>query len=381
MALRTGAIKIAPGTAVLNSTVLVGEAAKQAASHLNNLNFLRFIAAGMVWYGHSFAIKQVPEPLFLGAVPIGPVGVWIFFAISGFLVYQSWIRDPRALAFLLRRSLRIFPGLMVCILLSAFVLGPMLTRLSMEEYFAHPSTWNYLKNIGLYINYTLPGVFENNPIPFAVNGSIWSLTIEFMLYLLMLAVVLLAALLSRNRVKTSVSRAEHARWWMLSCFVICCAASLLWAWPYPDLVVFYATDVRQVVLCGSYFFAGCVLASFNLTKWLSLSNVVLAFVLMLGLSINAKALQIGSWITIPIIALGFGLVSHPLGRLFAKHDYSYGIYIYAFPVQQAVVLLYPGLSMLGYLAVTGGVILLLAALSWHWVEQPFLRFKPAATLR
>ena len=365
----------------MNGTVLSAEAAKQVPSHANNLNFLRFTAAGMVWYGHSFAIRQVPEPLFLGTVPIGPVGVWIFFAISGFLVYQSWVRDPRAMAFLLRRSLRIFPGLIVCILLSIFVLGPMLTRLSTKEYFAHPTTWNYLKNIGLYINYSLPGVFENNPIPHAVNGSIWSLTIEFMLYLLMLAVVLLAGLLSRYRAAESVSSADIARGWMLSCLLICCAASLLWAWPYPDMVVFYVTDLRQIVLCGSYFFAGCVLASFNLTKWLSLSNVTLAFVLMMALSINSKALQIGSWITIPIIALGFGLVSHPLGRLFAKHDYSYGVYIYAFPVQQAVVMLYPGLSMQGYLAVTGCVILLLAALSWHLIEQPMLKFKPTPALR
>lgn len=355
--------------------------AVRSEAHLNNLNFLRFFAAGMVWYGHSFAIKKVPEPLFLGSVPIGAVGVWIFFAISGYLVYQSWARDPRALAFLCRRSLRIFPGLIVCVLLSIFLLGPALTRLSLREYFEHPFTWNYLKNIVLHINYVLPGVFENNPIPHAVNGSIWSLTIEFMLYLLMLLVVLLAGLLGKFSGQNQRGKMQGStRLWMLACCVICIAGTAFWAWPYPEMVIFYVTDLRQIAICGSYFFAGAVLASWDLSRWLSLSNVTLAFALLIMLSINAKALQIGTWIAIPVIALGFGLVSHPLGRLFAKHDYSYGIYIYAFPVQQTVVALYPELSMPSYLAVTAAIILLLAALSWHLVEQPMLRFKPKPAL-
>lgn len=363
------------------NNLMSSSAVERSIDHLNNLNFLRFFAAGMVWYGHSFAIKQVPEPLFLGSVPIGAVGVWIFFAISGYLVYQSWVRDPRALAFLSRRSLRIFPGLIVCILLSIFVLGPSLTRLSMREYFDHPFTWNYLKNIALHINYVLPGVFENNPIPHAVNGSIWSLTIEFMLYLLMLMVLILAGLLARFSRKTQDDQNNGStRWWMLSCFAICTAGTAFWAWPYPDMVIFYVTDLRQIAICGSYFFAGAVLASWKLSRWLSLSNVTLAFALLIMLSIDAKALQIGTWVAIPVIALGFGLVSHPLRRFFAKHDYSYGIYIYAFPVQQTVVALYPELSMLSYLAVTAAIILLLAALSWHLVEQPMLRFKPKPAL-
>ena len=105
-----------------------------APDHHNNLTALRWFAACLVLYGHAHALLGLPEVLFLDIVPMGLLGVYIFFAISGYLVAQSWTRDPHVLRFLARRSLRIFPGLVVCTLLSVLVLGPLLTTLDANTY-------------------------------------------------------------------------------------------------------------------------------------------------------------------------------------------------------------------------------------------------------
>ena len=101
-----------------------------------------------------------------------------FFAISGFLVTASLLK--RGLVdYTISRALRIYPALAVCVFATVFILGPALTRLSLSEYFSHPTTWNFLTNALLFMNmvWTLPGVFESNVLP-AVNGSLWTLPVE-----------------------------------------------------------------------------------------------------------------------------------------------------------------------------------------------------------
>ena len=150
-----------------------------AEAHQNNLTALRWLAASLVLYGHAFVFLGLPEPLFLQWVPMGPLGVYIFFAISGYLVAQSWQRDPSVLRFLAKRALRIFPGLLACTLISVVVLGPWLTTLDMATYWRNEHTRGYFANVWLYMTYHLPGVFAQNKLPHAVNGSLWSLPVEF----------------------------------------------------------------------------------------------------------------------------------------------------------------------------------------------------------
>lgn len=100
----------------------------------NNLDAVRLAAAGMVLFGHSFVFLGQREPLFLSWLPLGPLGVYIFFTISGYLVSESWHRDPHLLRFFQRRLLRILPGLAICIALTVLVLGPLLTTLPLNDY-------------------------------------------------------------------------------------------------------------------------------------------------------------------------------------------------------------------------------------------------------
>ena len=330
-------------------------------SSANNLNTLRLAAAGLVLYGHSFVFLGLPEPVFLSWLPLGTLGVYIFFTISGYLVTQSWQQDPHLLRFFQRRALRIFPALIVCVLLSILVLGPALTSLPLNEYFAHGATWRYLKNIFLYITYYLPGVFEHLRVANAVNGSLWSLPVEFFMYIL----VAVLGLISRKL------------WLSIVIFVVSAIGSFLWARTATDMLVIYATDVRQVFLCGTYFWAGALCCQLDIKRYFSISSFAVAALAMLCLEAFPATKHVAAWGLLPFVVLAFGLSeSSWINKLTASGDYSYGFYIYAFPVQQAIAYLYPTMALPGYLLLATIITMTLAAASWHGIEKPMLRLKP-----
>lgn len=241
------------------------------------------------------------------------------------------------------------------------MLGPLLTTLSLREYFTNTHTWGYLQNIALHIVFYLPGVFENNHIANAVNGSLWSLPIEFLMYII-LAVV-------------GVMRGN--RWVIALLAVSSMAVCLLWAQVTEDMLVFYNSDLRQVFICGTYFWVGTCIQKFNLKSHLTLSAGMLALFTMLCLEPWTRQLSIASWVLLPIIVLTFGFAYSPwLSRLTHSGDYSYGIYIYAFPIQQTVAHLWPQIGIGAYLLICTGGTLVFAILSWHLIEARALALKP-----
>jgi peptidoglycan/LPS O-acetylase OafA/YrhL len=329
--------------------------------NLNNLDAVRLAAAGMVLYGHSFIFLGLPEPLFLSWLPLGPLGVYLFFTISGFLVSQSWDRDPHLLRFFQRRLLRILPGLAICTILSVLVLAPLLTTLPLQDYFTNKQTWGYLQNIALHIVYYLPGVFENNRIANVVNGSLWSLPVEFLMYIVLAVVCVL----------------QGNRWSIAALAVVSATTSLLWAQVSTEMLVVYNFDLRQAFFCGTYFWVGAIFHKFNLQRYLTPSVGMLAIFAMLCLEPWTRQLAVASLILLPIVVLAFGLTYSPwLARLTSSGDYSYGVYIYAFPIQQTVVYLWPQIGIGSYLLVCFSITFILAVLSWHLVERPALFLKP-----
>lgn len=332
----------------------------------NNLDAVRLAAAFMVLYSHSFVFLGLPVPVFLSWTSLGTLGVFIFFTISGYLIAASWQRDGDVFRFLSKRALRIFPGLAVCVLLTAFVLGPMVSTLPPHDYFHNHVTWDYLRNIGLYIVYSLPGVFAGNHYPNAVNGSIWSLPVEFLMYL----VVAFAGLLGGNR-------RVYAALALLSALL-----TVFWAESTTKMLVIYGFDLRQAFICGTYFWAGAVFQAFGLKRFFTLSAAVMGCIALISLEPWPQLLQIASWVLLPLVVLSFGFSHSPLlSRLTQHGDFSYGIYIYAFPVQQTVALLKPHASIGFYLASCTILTLLCGILSWHFVEIHALKLKPRSHAR
>ena len=327
----------------------------------NNLNLLRLVAAFMVLYAHAFAFYGNKSHSFLNLDSFGGLGISIFFIISGYLIIKSWDSDPVWYRFLLKRSLRIFPALIIVIMFTAFILGPLFSRLSFNEYFAHQSLFLYLWNILLYPVFALPGLLEEARVPNAINGSLWSLPIEFSLYLTVLIIGVI------------FNKAKIAYLLLLILFIL---VIMFWIWRGSEMLVFYGSDLRQYFLAGIYFILGSCYAKFNLNRFFSLSGAVGCLFLMLFFAGIPELKKYLMWIFLPYIVLSFGLSASWLGsKINSLGDYSYGVYIYAFPIQQLTLLTYPGIGFYTYLLSTSLLTLFFAVLSWHLIERRCLELK------
>lgn len=337
----------------------------------NNFDFFRLLAAFLVIIGHAYPILQQPNlPNFLNS-SISSYAVKIFFALSGYLIVASWIRDPNAQRFLVKRALRIFPALILVVVLSACFLGPLITALPLKEYFSSHLFWSYFLNIRLYITYSLPGVFEQNIYPNAVNGSLWSLPAEFFMYLLVLGLGILARIL--NYVPFALL------WGVLT---ICCMALNISEIYFQTNAfagtVIYATSVRSVIEMAPYFMiGGCIQLA---RHWLPLSPraalLAMGFAMVVteaGYSAEPLLILISSY---SVIALGATstLVLRDFGRF---GDLSYGVYLYGFPVAQTLSWGFgASLSFATHVFLALLVSVLCAFVSWHSVEKRALQIKP-----
>ena len=183
-----------------------------SSQHSNNFDAIRIAAALAVLVSHHYALTAQAEPSFLGLHTWGGTAVIVFFVISGYLVTSSWYNDPSALRFAQRRILRIWPALAVVVVLTAYGLGAWVTSLPLMEYWKHRATLDYLLNIKLNVHYVLPGVFESNPYPRGVNGSLWTIPLEVRCYVVMALAGLLG--LMRYRGVWMLLIAAYLVWFM-----------------------------------------------------------------------------------------------------------------------------------------------------------------------
>lgn len=334
----------------------------------NNFNLIRFIAAFLVLYSHSFAIATgdtLLEPLrdSLG-MSWGTIAVDVFFVTSGFLICASFFNRREILAFAWARILRIFPALIVAIFFCVFVIGSWFTTLSLPEYLTSLGTYKFLvQNVVLLlgIEYKLPGVFESNPFQYAVNGSLWTLPYELKMYILLALVLTVLATLEK-RFRFSI------RFILVG---IGCLALLLNIYDHFDSL----TDSHFLRLF-TMFFVG---AAYYLNRNVIVMNTKLFLIclVVLGLSaFNQSSFLIVYLMTLPYVILF--LAYCPSGKLLEFNkigDYSYGLYVYAFPVQQALVAIKPGIGIYEMIYYTTAITFLLAFLSWHIVEKQALKLK------
>ena len=338
---------------------------RKVAERSNNFDLLRLAAAISVIFSHAFLLSEgseAREPLrwLTGQAVLGVVGVFVFFVISGFLVTQSFEATRSAPRFAAKRALRIYPGYAACILILGFVLGPLVTRLPLGDYLAHPRLWDFvLSNLVFNVEHNgLPGVrFTGFSVGDIVDGPLWSLPCELVMYLIVL--VLGSLRLLRLVV-------------LLPLFAL--GLACLW---FDTAASDYFLGAVGWLL--SFFVAGMILHRLD-RRWVRNRKLALAaligliasaplhlFILLFPLFGAYLVLYLAFEPSLPVIAAArFG-------------DLSYGLYIYGWPVEQA--LLYATEGRLAWwqlfpaaLVVTAGI----AFLSWHLVEQPCLRRKPGA---
>ncbi|WP_219471367.1 acyltransferase family protein [Nonomuraea rhizosphaerae] len=323
----------------------------------NAFNLLRLIGALAVIVEHSWVLTGHGTPLTpASGIGVGGIGVGVFFLISGYLISTSWLSDPSVRRYTLRRFLRIYPAYAVVIVLTALVLGPLLTTAS--GYFS--GAWAYIVR-GLLIqpvSYSLPGVFAGLPYPDAVNGSLWTIWVEVLCYV-GVAVMGLLGLLRRKAVLIGLA------------LVMLAAATVVhltgYAGPFIPLVV--SAYAAQPV---AFFAIGMLAREIRWVPslWLTVP-VMIAWPLLWGTPVsNLAAIAAVSCLTFLVAFRSPRWLYRPTG----SYDLSYGTYLLAFPLQQ--VLVQSGLrSPWLVLAATVAIVLPLAAVSWRLVERPAMRLR------
>ena len=335
-------------------------------THSNNFDFVRVVAALCVVVSHQFALTGQPEPKVLGVASLGGLGVLIFFSVSGYLVAQSWDADPNVFRFAARRLLRIWPGLAAVVLLSTFVWGPIISSLPLKEYLHHPLVSDYLLNLRFSIRGLLPVQFDGNALPLAVNGPLWTIPLELKCYV---ALVLLG-----------VAGLLRSKWWVIALtFVLVMRYAVIEARG-DELIagLGWSLEERFLLEFGLFFAAGAALHYFRFDD--SLQRFALTGT---SWALGAAAIWfgrplLGLWFIVPCTVIAIGNASTPfLSKAGRFGDFSYGLYIFAFPVQQTLIWINHGrLSWTALFAVTLFVSFFVAVASWHLVEKWALKLKP-----
>ncbi|AOK04090.1 hypothetical protein WK25_06170 [Burkholderia latens] len=316
-------------------------------------------------FGHSFWLQPAAgrtEPIlkFTGLEYTGSLSVYSFFLLSGIMVTSSFDRQRSIVRFVALRLARIYPGLIACVFLTAYLLYPSLSTMGFAETVrGHDAAHYFSANVKLFsgIQATLPGIFETAPLRYIVNGSLWTLPIELKCYM----IVFCAGILGCFRAK-----------WRSIAFTA--AASIGFAY-----LVSHGTSIEFLRdLAGKptgysfyappFFLLGMLLYTYKdrvVLNW-TVAALLGAAYLVFRASPIAPLLFYSAFVY-GMLTLG---VTTALRRFAPRNDYSYGIYLWAFPIQQIVASRYPQLDNLISLTITMPATIAIAAASWHLIEKP-----------
>jgi peptidoglycan/LPS O-acetylase OafA/YrhL len=317
------------------------------------------LALGVIgWHSRLLSYGEGPGSVhsWIADVALLPLAIFIlpmFFSLSGFLVAGSLERSKTFLTFLGLRVFRIMPALAVEVLLSALILGPLLTTLPLRAYFADPEFHAYFLNIVGDIHYLLPGVFVSNPFPL-VNGQLWTVPYELACYI---ALTILA-----------ITGIFQQRWWL-----------------FLSLMAFYAAQVGNTILRtndqmkgagGSTllmsFIAGLVIYRYRDKIAWSGRLFLLALAVSLVLIVVPNGVRFSA-LPIAYVTMYLGLQNPARSKIVLSGDYSYGLFLYGFPVQQAIMSIDPALRHWYWnLLLAIPCTIMVATGSWWLVERPAL---------
>jgi peptidoglycan/LPS O-acetylase OafA/YrhL len=329
---------------------------KLVSKRVNNINLIRLIAALSVIYGHAGAITGKGEPdIFLRLVGykfIGGFAVDVFFVVSGFLVSASILSHKGIAYYVTSRILRIYPAIIVCLIFTVLILGPILnngapywTEQTWNYFWVNTTTWN--------TEYFLPGVF-NNLHDHAINGSLWSLPVEVRMYILVVFLYIFGLM-------------EHRSLFNALFFV----AILIGFFNKPIYLPFLLHESHLNVIgmfwIGMFYWINR--ESIPISPW-----ILFMMLLFAASTHNQPNFGYAYYMITPYLI--FCLAFMPGLEFFNRlGDYSYGVYLYGWPVQQCLLHLYPDMTTIQN-AIWGCIVsTLFGILSWHLVEKPSLKLK------
>ena len=351
--------------------LFIRNASAKAVLTLNSFGLIRLVLATAVLFHHSLDLSGHGSPNIFGGFDLGTIGVAGFFAISGFLLLGSSNRLGTR-AFFKRRFFRLFPGLWMCLFISAFLLVPFANYFSTYESTmslvgpeSSSLTFIVLNSALIVVQDSIGTVFSQNPSPYAVNGSLWTLAPEFICYL----GLLISSVLARRRLGIQLVLIMFAL--ITSC--------MTWVYTFESQLEIYSNFINPASGVAIAFCTGAILAIIIEYKPFRPRPLTT----LIGLVIWAIAGVTGPlsiiFLSLLIIFLGMSLVRPSFSRIGQNTDLSYGIYLYHWPIIQIVLATTTFgwsndyslvlLSMLT-LTISGSF----AYASWTLVEKPSISF-------
>lgn len=340
----------------------------------NNLSLLRIIAAAAVLVSHSFVLStgsSDAEPLriWLSMTP-GSIAVDVFFVVSGYLVTASITKSREVLDFLVARCLRIFPALLAVLLITVFIIGPSVTTLPLAQYFGRQTADYFIKCATLIggIAYELPGVFATNPYRYAVNSSLWTMPWEIRCYIVLLLGWWTSALIGK-----------WSEWGflVLATMIGCLLYGLMLFLRLKD------SNSGHAVMTSLMFTLGVLVWQLRhriLLSWRGFALAIAMICVTPTVSVSVFYAVYPALLVYIVIFLAF--VPNGVIRKYNQiGDYSFGFYLYAFPIQQIIAMMWPGINPGQMIFFSLACTSLIAILSWHVIEEPALRMKPDVVVR
>lgn len=347
--------------------------AERAQNPGNCFDFQRFIFATAVIFSHSFALlhgmtgPEKLEPIVWltgGGLSFGAVALSGFFILSGYLVLQSWQNSKGVIDYLRRRILRIYPGFVAACLVSVIVIG-LLASADRRIFLRHLHLPSLLGHSLILSEPKLTGVFHNVPFPDVFNGSLWTIKWEFCCYLLIPVLAWVGLL--RRRVGIT--------------FLFAFSAIIYGAFCYGQLISversfrIFGGPAYGWLRCGGYFLAGMTFYLWRDRLPYRASWFVAA---IFGLLAFYRWIDLALMVLGPYLLFYAGYASNSLLQQWSRFgDFSYGLYLYAWPIQQLTVQTLGRSHLTSYslFAVSFCFIALFAVFSWFVIERPFLRLK------
>lgn len=328
-------------------------------SRENSITFLRLLAACAVIYGHSYAVV----PGFGGDWVVkltnyahaGGVAVDFFFILSGYLVCGSILKRG-IVHYISARLLRMIPALWFFMITMVFVIGPLLTSQKVNDYFSAAQTWRYFLNLSFLIEteWFLPGVFEDHHNK-AINGSIWSVILEFRMYIYTALFFMLGVLKSR----------------FIFNFIYVTLVVVAWSGQIKLPGIQGATDLHVAFL----FFTGCFFYINRNQIFLSPISILVALMIA-AITHNTPNFQYGYTLLITLLFIHVSFIK-TFSWMDRIGDFSYGVYLWGWPVQQIVFRFNPEQNPVENAIVSIAICLIIGSFSWHLIEKRALAYKDA----
>jgi len=333
----------------------------------NNFDFIRLAYALMVIITHSYALLDIPETRDLlgwlsnGQMVLSYWAVRGFFCLSGYLIIQSLLRSNSLLSYVMKRVLRIFPAFLFLLLLTFCTTAYYYTDKNLA--FSNKSVWRYLfENLTLRINYKIDHIFEKNNMS-TINGSLWTIPYEFYFYLFITPLFFIK------------KRNIHISTIILSISLLFAIDFIVPKNQFGSIPIIWLST-NYCVSLGIYFLMGALLSFIK--EWLikNANTLALVSIALTVMSFYFETIYISKYFLIPLLTISFGYVHIPFLNNIGKHgDFSYGIYLFSFPVSQIILSFYPKISASSLSITTIVFVFPIAFISWHLIEKKAIQLK------